>query len=72
MITETTLCTLVNRRQYDTAFMELSKKGEIKFDTRYTDGGDRVRIMGGTYHNKFSWNTTIVNGVIKELTFGRS
>lgn len=72
MITETTLRTLVTKKQYDTAFMELSKKGEVTFDTRYTDGGDRVRVMGGTYHDKFSWNATVVNGIIKELMLSRS
>ena len=36
MITETTLRTLVNKKQYDTAFIELSRKGQVTFDTRYT------------------------------------
>lgn len=72
MITETTLRTLVNKKQYDTAFVELSRKGQVTFDTRYTDGGNKIRVIGGTYCDKYSWSTTMINDTIKDLTLSRS
>ena len=72
MITETTLRTLVNKKQYDTAFVELSRKGQVTFDTRYTDGGNKIRVIGGTYRDKYSWSTTMINDTIKDLTLSRS
>lgn len=72
MITETTLRTLVNKKQYDTAFVELSRKGQVTFDTRYTDGGNKVRVIGGTYRNKYSWSTTMINDEIRDLALSRS
>lgn len=72
MITEATLRTLVTKKQYDTAFVELTRKGEVKFDTRYTDGGNKIRIMGGTYRDKYSWSTTMINDEIKDLMLSRS
>lgn len=72
MITETTLRTLVNKKQYDTAFVELTRKGEVRFDTRYTDGGNKIRVIGGTYHDKYSWSATMINDTIKDLLLNRS
>lgn len=72
MITENTLRTLVSRKQYDTAFVELSRKGQVTFDTCYKDGGNKVRVIGGTYHNKYSWSTTMINDEIRDLALSRS
>ena len=66
MITDVTLQTLVNKKQYETAFGLLSSKGEIKYDSKYTDGGQRVRVLGGRYH-KFNWAATMINGIVTAL-----